>query len=184
MTAAIPATTASAAAVTTTMNVRRLPGRLARRPLPNGPDGPDGPDGPGGPGGPGGPDPTAGKGAVEGSDAYQGPDDLLPLPPESLATCSTVPTAQFRGKRSPAPRGCEPGGRQHVADQIFPAGPPARAAFPRLGGPDRTCEPRRSGRPGSATKGRVATRRVPTRTGSSSAPGTSPKAAHGGLRLP
>lgn len=94
------------------MNVRRLPGRLARRPLPDGPDGPDGPGGPDGSGGPGGPDPTAGKGAVEGSDAYQGPDDLLPLPPESLATCSTVPTAQFRGKRSPAPRVCEPGGRQ------------------------------------------------------------------------
>jgi len=103
MTAAIPATTASAAAVTTTMNVRRLLGPLARRLLPDGPDGPDGP---------GGPDPTARKGAVEGSDAYQGPDDLLPLdllsldllplPPESLATCSTVLTAQIRGKYSAA----------------------------------------------------------------------------------
>jgi hypothetical protein len=124
--AAIPATTASAAAVTTTMNVRRFRGRLARRPCPRGPEGPSGPpgppgsDGPHAPGRPSGSDgpqppeppdppagragspPTAGKGAVEGSDAYHGPDDLLPLllplPPESLATCSTVLTAQIRGK--------------------------------------------------------------------------------------
>jgi len=47
--------------------------------------------------GPDGPDATAGNGAVEDSDAYQGPDDLL-LPSESLATSSTVLTAQFRGK--------------------------------------------------------------------------------------
>jgi hypothetical protein len=140
------------------MNVRRLPGRLARRPLPNGPDGPDGPDGPGGPGGPGGPDPTAGKGAVEGSDAYQGPDDLLPLPPESLATCSTVPTAQFRGKRSPAPRVCEPGGRQaftltelaaetagipeHAAVILADSGSTSRIRFSR---PDRLLGPRSLG---------------------------------------
>jgi hypothetical protein len=88
MIAAIPATTASAAAVITTVSFRRLAGRLARRPRP---------DGRGGPGGPGGPDPTAWNGAVEGSDAYQGPDDLLPPSPESLATPSTVLTAQIRG---------------------------------------------------------------------------------------
>jgi hypothetical protein len=52
------------------------------RPCPNEPDGPD---------------VTAGKGAVEESDAYQGPDDLL-LPSESFATPSTVLTAQIRGK--------------------------------------------------------------------------------------
>ncbi len=75
MTTAIPATTASAPAVTAKMTFRRFP----RRPLPDGPDA------------------TAGKGAVEESDAYQGPDELL-LPPESLVTSSTVLTVQFRGK--------------------------------------------------------------------------------------
>ena len=38
-----------------------------------------------------------GRGAVEGSDAYQGPDDLLP--PESLVTHATVPTGQLWHKR-------------------------------------------------------------------------------------
>jgi hypothetical protein len=36
-------------------------------------------------------------GEVEGSEAYQGPDDFL-LSPESLATPATVLTAQIRGK--------------------------------------------------------------------------------------
>jgi hypothetical protein len=75
ITAAIPATTASAPAVTAMMTFR---GFLRRRC-------------------PDGPDVTAGKGAVEESDAYQGPDDLL-LPSESFATPSTVLTAQFRSK--------------------------------------------------------------------------------------
>jgi hypothetical protein len=78
ITAAIPATTASAPAVTAMMTFRGF----LRRPYLDGPDGPDA---------------TAGKGAVEESDAYQGPDDLL-LPSESVATPSTVLTAQFRGK--------------------------------------------------------------------------------------
>jgi hypothetical protein len=39
-----------------------------------------------------------GIGEVEGSDAYHGPDDLLP--PESLVTHGTVPTRQLRHKRS------------------------------------------------------------------------------------
>jgi hypothetical protein len=39
-----------------------------------------------------------GMGEVEGSDAYHGPDDLLP--PESLVTHGTVPTRQLRHKRS------------------------------------------------------------------------------------
>jgi hypothetical protein len=55
------------------------------------------PDDLGGLDNPGGLDVTAGKGAVEESDAYQGPDDLL-LPSESFATPSTVLTAQFRSK--------------------------------------------------------------------------------------
>jgi hypothetical protein len=78
ITAAIPATTASTPAVTAMMTFRGFLGR----PCPNKPDGPD---------------VTAGKGAVEESDAYQGPDDLL-LPSESFATPSTVLTAQFRSK--------------------------------------------------------------------------------------
>jgi hypothetical protein len=45
-----------------------------------------------------GPAPITGIGAVEGSDAYQGPDDLLP--PESLVTQGKVPTRKFRHKRS------------------------------------------------------------------------------------
>jgi len=44
-----------------------------------------------------GADPTAGNGEVAGSDAYHGPDDLLP--PESLVTHATVPTGQLRHKR-------------------------------------------------------------------------------------
>lgn len=78
ITAAIPATTASAPAVTAMMTFRDFLGRPCL-------DDPDGPD------------VTAGKGAVEESDAYQGPDDLL-LPSESFATPSTVLTAQFRSK--------------------------------------------------------------------------------------
>jgi hypothetical protein len=39
-----------------------------------------------------------GMGEVEGSDAYHGPDDLLP--PESLVTHGTVPTRQLWHKRS------------------------------------------------------------------------------------
>ena len=45
-----------------------------------------------------GPGPMTGIGEVEGSDAYHGPDDLLP--PESLVTHGTVPTRQLRHKRS------------------------------------------------------------------------------------
>src|SRR5260370_31863339 len=60
ITAAIPARRASTPAVTATMTLRRFP----RRPPPDGRDGPDA---------------TAGKGAVEGSDANQGPDDRLLL---------------------------------------------------------------------------------------------------------
>jgi len=48
-------------------------------------------------------DPMAGMGAVEGSDANHGPDDLLP--PESLVTHSTVPTAQWWYKRFGRPAG-------------------------------------------------------------------------------
>ena len=81
ITAAIPATTASAPAVTAMMTFRDFLGR----PCPDDPDDPDGLD------------VTAGKGAVEESDAYQGPDVLL-LPSESFATPSTVLTAQIRGK--------------------------------------------------------------------------------------
>src|ERR1043165_4275241 len=44
------------------------------------------------------PGPMTGMGEVEGSDAYHGPDDLLP--PESLVTHGTVPTSQLRHKRS------------------------------------------------------------------------------------
>jgi hypothetical protein len=39
-----------------------------------------------------------GMGEVEGSDAYHGPDDLLP--PESLVTHGKVPTRKLRHKRS------------------------------------------------------------------------------------
>jgi len=46
MTAAIAATTASAAADSTMMSLRRFPGGFARRPLPVGPDGRQGPAGP------------------------------------------------------------------------------------------------------------------------------------------
>jgi hypothetical protein len=98
MTAAIPATTATAAAVTAMMSLRRFLG-FPRRPLPDDPGEPGGPGGPQGPPGPcgsWGSGPTARKGAVEGSDAYQGPEDLL-LPPESLATPATVLTAQIHG---------------------------------------------------------------------------------------
>src|SRR5207244_3888230 len=45
-----------------------------------------------------GPAPITGIGEVEGSDAYHGPDDLLP--PESLVTHGKVPTRKFRHKRS------------------------------------------------------------------------------------
>ena len=72
------------------MTFRRFP-RLPRRPLLDGPV------------------TTAGMGAVEESDAYQGPDDLL-LPPESLATPATVLPAQFRGKYICPTR--PPGGRR------------------------------------------------------------------------
>src|SRR5437868_2923594 len=41
----------------------------------------------------GGPAPITGIGEVEGSDAYHGPDDLLP--PESLVTHGKVPTRKF-----------------------------------------------------------------------------------------
>src|SRR6185503_2051492 len=47
---------------------------------------------------PGGLAPMAGNGAVGGSDANHGPEDLLP--PESLVTHATVPTGQFWHKRS------------------------------------------------------------------------------------
>ena len=99
MTAAIPATTATAAAISAMTTLRRFRGRFPRWPLPDGPDGPPGPDGPQRPPGPWGSwgsDPTGRKGAVEGSDAYHGPEDLL-LPPESLATPATVLTAQIHG---------------------------------------------------------------------------------------
>ena len=68
MTVTIAATTASTPAVAAMMTFRRFP---RRPPL-------------------GCSDPTAAIGAVEGSDAYHGPDDLLP--PESLVTHATVPT--------------------------------------------------------------------------------------------
>src|SRR6266581_4315656 len=42
--------------------------------------------------------PITGIGEVEGSDAYHGPDDLLP--PESLVTHGKVPTRKLRHKRS------------------------------------------------------------------------------------
>src|SRR6478735_8497807 len=45
-----------------------------------------------------GPGPMTGMGEVEGSDAYHGPDDLLP--PESLVTHGKVPTRKLRHKRS------------------------------------------------------------------------------------
>ena len=45
----------------------------------------------------GGTCPVTGSGEVGGSDAYHGPDDLLP--PESLVTHATVPTGQLRHKR-------------------------------------------------------------------------------------
>src|SRR5207244_9057383 len=45
-----------------------------------------------------GPAPITGIGAVEGSDAYHGPDDLLP--PGSLVTHGKVPTRKFRHKHS------------------------------------------------------------------------------------
>ena len=41
--------------------------------------------------------PITGSGEVGGSDAYHGPDDLLP--PESLVTHATVPTRPLRHKR-------------------------------------------------------------------------------------
>ena len=97
MIAAIPAITATAAAVTTMMSFRRF----GRRPCLDGPD------------------VTAPKGAVGGSDAYQGPDDLL-LPPESLATPATVLPAQFRGKYI-----CSAPGRRAGADQIELMAPPS-----------------------------------------------------------
>ena len=54
--------------------------------------------------------PMTGSGEVGGSDAYHGPDDLLP--PESLVTHATVPTSQLRHKRfaTPAPDRGENGG--------------------------------------------------------------------------
>jgi hypothetical protein len=79
MTAAIAATTATAAAM---MIVRR---GFPRRACLDGP----------------GPDPTAGNWAVEGSDAYHGPDDLLPL--ESSVTHATVPDQVKYETRKPAP---------------------------------------------------------------------------------
>jgi hypothetical protein len=98
ITAAIPATTASAPAVTAMMTFRDFLGRPCL-------DDPDGPD------------VTAGKGAVEESDAYQGPDDLL-LPSESFATQSTVLTAQIRGKYICVTPGCLTAG--HPAARIGP----------------------------------------------------------------
>ena len=80
MIAAMPATTATAAAVTTIISFRRF----GPRPRLDGPD------------------VTAPKGAVGGSDAYQGPDDLL-LPPESLATPATVPPRRRREPLSGVP---------------------------------------------------------------------------------
>jgi hypothetical protein len=77
-TAAIAATTATAAAVTTMMVLRRF----GARPCPDG-------------GCP--PAPMTGSGAVEGSDAYHGPDILWS--PESLVTHATVPTRPGWHKR-------------------------------------------------------------------------------------
>jgi hypothetical protein len=70
-TAAIAATIATTPAVTAMTTVRRFPGRPCPCLL-------------------GGSEPTAGNGAVEGSDAYHGPEKVLP--PESLVTHATVPT--------------------------------------------------------------------------------------------
>src|SRR6266567_765552 len=66
-------------------------------------------------------------GAVEGPDAYPGPDDLLP--PESLVTHGTVPTRKFRHKRSCYVR---PGRRQlnWGDDACRPAGLPPWPAAP------------------------------------------------------
>src|SRR5436309_2855056 len=92
-----------------------------------------------------GPGPMTGIGEVEGSDAYHGPDDLLP--PESLVTHGTVPTRQLRHKRSCyiTPGRCSlnrgDDARRPAAlarcpsrDRIRSAGrgsPPRDAAFPR-----------------------------------------------------
>src|SRR5271157_566520 len=125
MTAAIPATTASAPAVTRMMSFRRFP----RRPCLDGLDTLDRPDGPDGP------DATAGKGAVEGSDAYQGPDDFL-SPPESFATPATVPLTE----RATARLACPEGRTDHCA---VAAGrhAPATAASPTAWRHDGHAEP-------------------------------------------
>ena len=88
--AAIPATTASTAAMIAFRRFPLLP--CLDRPGPS--RGLD--PGPADPARPA-PGPMTGSGAVEGSDAYHGPDDLLP--PESLVTHSTVPTAQLSHKQ-------------------------------------------------------------------------------------
>src|SRR4029077_17169839 len=73
-----------------------------------------------------GPGPMTGIGAVEGSDAYHGPDDLLP--PESLVTHRKVPTRQLRHKRS-----CYVlPGRRRLIEAMAPAGlPPSVTARSR-----------------------------------------------------
>src|SRR5712671_2594855 len=71
-----------------------------------------------------GPAPITGIGEVEGSDAYHGPDDLLP--PESLVTHGTVPTRQLRHKRS-----CYiMPGRWSLNRAMTPAGPPTLRSWP------------------------------------------------------
>ncbi len=79
MTAAIPATTASTPAIAAITTFRRFPGR-PRLEVPGRPRLEV-------------PEPTAGNGAVEGSDAYHGPDALPPS--ESLVTHATVPTGHL-----------------------------------------------------------------------------------------
>ena len=76
-TTAIATTTATIAAM---MMFRRLPPPPPRRACLDG-----------------GACPITGIGEVGGSDAYHGPDDLLP--PESLVTHATVPTGLLRHKR-------------------------------------------------------------------------------------
>src|SRR5207342_3956178 len=77
-----------------------------------------------------GPGPMTGIGEVEGSDAYHGPDDLLP--PESLVTHGTVPTRQLRHKRS-----CYimPGTLVGKFEAMTPAGLPPWPAAPVAHGP-------------------------------------------------
>src|SRR5690349_1666253 len=86
-----------------------------------------------------GPGPMTGMGEVEGSDAYHGPDDLLP--PESLVTHGTVPTRQLRHKRSCyiKPRRSSLHGATTPAGSASPRtggvhGPPPAGAWPLTGG--------------------------------------------------